>query len=296
MIKSMTGFASVTVEDDRTTVNATLKGVNHRFLDLQVRLPSALAPLESALRGLVQRRVARGRVELTVNLQSRTQPTVEVTVNEPMVAALAAAMARARARGFLTGDLTPSDVLRLPQAIVVREQGVEDAIEATALTALVERAVVQAVDELEAMRLREGTFLGDDLERRRAGLAETIARVAEVADSGRAATETRLGRRIEELRSDSGVDPALIAQEIVRFAARSDISEELVRFRGHLQHWMALTSAEEPCGRKLDFLLQEMNREINTIGSKAEGAGLSELIVHAKAELERMREQIQNVE
>jgi len=296
MIKSMTGFASVTLEDDRTTVSATLKGVNHRFLDLQVRIPPALAPLEAMLRGLVQRRIARGRVELAVSVQSRGQPVVEVSVNEPMVEALAAAMDRARAQGLVTGGLTASDVLRLPQAIVVREQSAEDAVEAAALAGLVEGAVTQAVDELEAMRVREGAFLRDDLEGRRLGLAGTIDRIEEAAVSGRGATEARLARRVDELKADAGVDPALVAQEIVRFAARSDISEELVRFRGHLQHWAALATGDEPCGRKLDFLLQEMNREINTIGSKAEGAGLSELIVHAKAELERMREQIQNVE
>ena len=110
------------------------------------------------------------------------------------------------------------------------------------------------------------------------------------------ALEGRLAERVKELSAQVPVDQAAVAQEIVRVAQRSDISEELARFRGHLAHWVTLVEAQEPCGRKLDFLLQEMNREINTIGSKADGLSVSELIITAKAELERMREQVQNVE
>ena len=127
-------------------------------------------------------------------------------------------------------------------------------------------------------------------------LAELIERLRLAADEGRVALETRLHERVDELRLELPVDQAMIAQEIVRAAARSDISEEVTRFRAHLAHWTVLVEGAEPCGRKLDFLLQEMNREINTIGSKADGLGVSGLIINAKAELERMREQVQNVE
>ena len=111
-----------------------------------------------------------------------------------------------------------------------------------------------------------------------------------------AALRARLADKVRELQADASVEEAVIAQEIVRFANRSDITEETVRFRAHIEHWRALSDAPEPCGRKLDFLLQEMNREINTLGSKAEGPGVPELVVSLKAELEKMREQVQNVE
>jgi uncharacterized protein (TIGR00255 family) len=123
-----------------------------------------------------------------------------------------------------------------------------------------------------------------------------VDHVVGAAERGRADLETRLLERARELASSLPIDQAALAQEIVRAAQRSDIAEEVTRFRGHLAHWEALTSAPEPCGRKLDFLLQEMNREVNTIGSKADGLQVSELIIQAKAELERMREQVQNVE
>jgi uncharacterized protein (TIGR00255 family) len=127
-------------------------------------------------------------------------------------------------------------------------------------------------------------------------LSALIERIRRAADDGRGALESRLHDRIKELAFELPVDQAMVAQEIVRAVARSDISEEVTRFRAHLAHWTTLADGDEPCGRKLDFLLQEMNREINTIGAKADGLGVSELIINAKAELERMREQVQNVE
>jgi uncharacterized protein (TIGR00255 family) len=123
-----------------------------------------------------------------------------------------------------------------------------------------------------------------------------VERIANAADEGRGAMETRLAERVTELRTVLQADETAVAQEIVRVAARSDISEEVARFRGHVAHWAALADSAEPCGRKLDFLLQEMNREVNTMGSKADGLRVSELVIAAKAELEKMKEQVQNVE
>jgi len=160
----------------------------------------------------------------------------------------------------------------------------------------IETAVDQALAELDTMRTREGGHLRVDLDSRRTLLGEMVERVNVAADEGREALERRLRERVAELSVDLPVDHALVAQEVVRLAARSDISEEVTRFRGHLAHWQMLCDADEPCGRKLDFLLQEMNREVNTIGSKADGLGVSEVVIAAKAELEKMREQVQNVE
>ena len=146
------------------------------------------------------------------------------------------------------------------------------------------------------MRVREGGYLRADLDARRATLGDLFERAATAADEGMAALRTRLEERVRELRIEALADDTTIAQEIAKFVGRSDITEEVVRFRGHLEHWRALSESPEPCGRKLDFLLQEMNREVNTMGSKADGLRVSELIISAKAELEKMREQVQNVE
>jgi uncharacterized protein (TIGR00255 family) len=146
------------------------------------------------------------------------------------------------------------------------------------------------------MRAREGTYLRTDLDARRTQLADLFERVAAAAERGLQGLQERLVERVRELRADAMADEGLVAQEIARFVGRSDITEEIVRFRGHLEHWQALSDSPEPCGRKLDFLLQEMNREVNTAASKAEGPAVSELVVALKAELEKMREQVQNVE
>jgi uncharacterized protein (TIGR00255 family) len=164
------------------------------------------------------------------------------------------------------------------------------------VTDLAREVVLQALVELDAMRSREGESLRADLDARRALVADLVERVAAAADEGRAAMEQRLTERVRELRKALEADDTAVAQEIVRQASRSDISEEVERFRGHVSHWAALADSPEPCGRKLDFLLQEMNREVNTMGSKADGLRVSELIIAAKAELEKMREQVQNVE
>jgi uncharacterized protein (TIGR00255 family) len=230
-----------------------------------------------------------------VALQDRRRQPVEVTLNLPLLESIAASLSEARAAGLISGDLTPTDLLRLPDALTIRQADAAHASDGV-LAAIVEEAVDAALQDLDAMRRREGGFLQTDLESRRVGLSDLITRLALAAHEGQGAVEARLSRRVHELALEVTPDPVALAQEIVKYAARSDISEEIVRFRAHLEHWAALAASPEPCGRKLDFLLQEMNREINTIGSKAEGTRVPELIVHAKAELEKMREQVQNVE
>jgi uncharacterized protein (TIGR00255 family) len=256
-----------------------------------------MGDLEPKERSVLQKRLARGRVEVAITEQLRSTTTPTVELNEEFANALAAAFERARERGLVNGSLTPGDLLRLPQAITVRDRPAEvDAALEAQLGSSVVAAVEQALAELEAMRVREGDHLRADLEARRQMLGELIERLAGAADEGRAGFEARLRDRIAEIAAELPIDQAMLAQEVVRTAARSDISEEVTRFRAHLSHWTALADGPEPCGRKLDFLLQEMNREINTIGSKADGLRVSELIINAKAELEKMREQVQNVE
>jgi uncharacterized protein (TIGR00255 family) len=162
--------------------------------------------------------------------------------------------------------------------------------------ARVEEAVSAAIDELDQMRAREGGYLRTDLDARRSALGGMFERLHAAAESGIAGLQARLQERVRELRADTLADEGTVAQEIAKFVGRSDITEEVVRFRGHLEHWQALSDSAEPCGRKLDFLLQEMNREVNTAGSKAEGPDVSEIVVALKADLEKMREQVQNVE
>jgi uncharacterized protein (TIGR00255 family) len=297
MIRSMTGFAAVTREDERATISVTIRALNHRHLDVQLRIPHSLAMSEGDIRTLIAKYVARGRVELALSLQLRQAPGIEVEFNDAFGAALETALDRARARNLIVGSLTPGDLLRLPQAITIRETQTEsDETLMQEVAALARQVAEAALADLGTMRTTEGRHLQADLDARRDAVAALVERIAGAADEGRAAMEQRLTERVAVLRTELQADETAVAQEIVRMAARSDISEEIVRFRGHVAHWVTLAESPEPCGRKLDFLLQEMNREVNTMGSKADGLSVSELIIAAKAELEKMREQVQNVE
>ena len=296
MIKSMTGFASLTRDDERGAIGVTIRSVNHRFLDLQQRLPPMVADLEPRLRALVQKHLARGRVEISISLQLRQNAAPQIELNQEFAQALQGAMEQARSRGLVAGDLTPGDLLRLPQALTIREKLPEAGGVSSLLGTAVDDAVESAIGQLEEMRVREGVHLRADLDARKGLLSGLIARIAAAANTGREELEARLLERAREIAAALPIDQAALSQEVVRVAQRSDISEEVTRFHGHLAHWDALSDSHEPCGRKLDFLLQEMNREVNTIGSKADGLQVSEVVIQAKAELERMREQVQNVE
>ena len=296
MITSMTGFAAVSREEDLATVSVTIRALNHRHLDLQLRMPQSLGVIEADIRSLVAKSIVRGRVEVSISVQTRQTPELEVEFNEGFARALEVALDKARERSLIAGTLTPGDLLRLPQALTIREKTTDDEAVAASIAAVAKDAVEAAVLDLQKMRGTEGDHLRADLDQRRSLVADMVERIAAAADEGRAGMEQRLSERVAQIRAELQADEASVAQEIVKWAARSDISDEVARFRGHVSHWQSLADSPEPCGRKLDFLLQEMNREVNTMGSKADGLRVSEIIIAAKAELEKMREQVQNVE
>ena len=213
MIKSMTGFASLTHEDERATLAVTVRAVNHRFLDLQLRIPQSLADLEPRVRALLQKRLSRGRVELAIAVQLRSPAAQTVELNEDFANALAAVIERARERGLVSCSMTPGDLLRHPQAIAVRDRPAEadPALEAQ-MGSSVEASVEQALADLDAMRMREGTHLQIDLNGRRESLAAFIARVAEAADEGRSSLEHRLQDRVRDISLELPVDEAMIAR------------------------------------------------------------------------------------
>ena len=296
MIRSMTGFASISREEAGDKVSVMLKSVNHRFLDMQIKAPQSLASLEQRVKGILQQSLTRGRVEVSVFIERTAMPAREILLDEGLLENLLAALEGARSRGLVSGTLTVSDLLRVPQVLEVRARGDAGAAVSETLAKLVESTVRDATAALVAMRETEGRFLATDLSAKLATIGTFVDDLERLAKAGQDQLVEKLRERLAALPADLAGDPAALSQEVVRFVARSDVDEEVVRMRGHIEHWQSLTTAEEPCGRKLDFLLQEMNREINTIGSKAEGPRATETVIAAKAELERLREQVQNVE
>ena len=204
-------------------------------------MPGSLAAAETRIRSLVQSRVSRGRVEISVSIQQRRTSAVEVELNEPFLDALKVAIERARERGYVEGRIGASDLLRFPQALSIREKAEEATDEPSVLSGKVEEAIAAALEELDTMRVREGSYLKADLDARRVRLGELFGQVAAAAEQGITGLQARLLERVRELRAESLADEALVAQEIAKFVGRSDITEEVVRFRGHLDHWQALT-------------------------------------------------------
>jgi len=295
MIKSMTGFASLTRDRDDVVLTVTIKSVNHRYLDVQIRAGHALAEIEKDVRELVQRQASRGRVELSITAQLKSAPAVDVELNPSLVDALVRAATATQDREGVSGGLSAGDLLRFPQVVTVREQPTDEAVWSQVCDA-VRAAVGEGLTEWDEMRRREGEILGRDLTERAGVLTGLVEQIVDEAAAGESAHRDRLTTRVAELESQIDVDDVAVASEVVKWAARSDIHEEVARLRGHLEHMAHLSAQPESCGRKLDFLVQEMNREVNTIGSKAEGRGIARLVVAAKAEIEKLREQIQNVE
>ena len=297
MIKSMTGFAEGRKEIDSGVLGASIRSVNHRYLDLQIRLPSSFVALEQGLRSLLQERLTRGRVELLVTVQFTQLPEVEVELNEKMIRALGSALERSRDHGLDIKEITVSDLMRVPNALVIKEASSKgDTVKDGTLLAAITDLVSETLENLDGMRKQEGELLYGDLNSRHNSIEILIGLIDEGARESSKAFEERLRERSAEFAEAMGADPMLLAQEIIRVTLRSDISEELTRLRAHLAHWQMLVDSSDACGRRLDFLLQEMNREANTIGAKIEGVKVKQYVIDMKAEIERLREQVQNIE
>ena len=292
MPSSMTGFGRAAVEREGREMTVELKSVNHRYLDLGIRLPRQLNFLEDVLRKVVSAEFARGHVDIFVNYRNTRKDARTVNIDSTLLTAYLAAAREANKQAGLKDDLTLSGVLRLPDVTEIAEAE-EDR---EAVTELTREAVHLAAAELRHMREHEGENLARDLSVR----ADTVLSLAErigvrapmVAEEYR----VKLNARIEELLSGVEVDRARLATEVALFADKANIDEELVRLHSHVKQFKAMMESSEAVGRKLDFIVQEMNREFNTIGSKANDAEIASLVIEGKAEIEKIREQVQNIE
>ena len=287
----MTGFGAGRGSVNGEDVDVEVRSVNHKFCEVKVRMPRELGALEHEVVRTVKERLARGGVDVAVR---RTQagslvaPRVDIALAE----SYARAFADVQARLGLPGSVTLADVIAAEGVVRLDERPIDIEIVGEALR----RGVAAALGQLVAMRSREGEALSRDLLARLDEVERLVARIADLAPQAVEQYRVRLSERIAELSRGLPVDPARLAQEVAVFADRTDVAEEITRLRSHVAQVRALLAAGEPTGRKLDFLVQEMHREANTIGSKSQHAELAGLVVALKAEVERMREQVQNVE
>ena len=295
MIHSMTGFGRATREIEGLVLEVEARSVNHRHLDLRLRLPRTLAEHETALKKRLQAGLSRGKVDVTVNLVVGAAATA-LEIDEGIAAQYVDAANRLRSAHGLGDALDVSALLALPGVTRI----VETELSAETLLAPTEEAIDEALAALVQMRAVEGESLAAEFEGRLATVVDLAGRFEARAGEVVEVAKQRLKKRAEQIERDVGLlDAARLHQEVVIAADRLDITEELVRLRSHVDQFretLAAAGPGEPVGRRLDFLLQELGREANTVGSKANDAPLAQDVVELKTELERIREQVQNVE
>jgi uncharacterized protein (TIGR00255 family) len=289
----MTGFGRASFEVDDVPFEIEIRSVNHRHLDVRARLPRQLAGCEADLKARVQSRLQRGKVDASVSVAGAGSSSPSLEINRDAVAALVASARELAREHDLDATLGIADLLAVPG--VTRQ--VEREWDADDLAASLTVAWDDALDALEAMRLREGESLDREIRERLAKVGQLIDEVEVRAAGVVQVVREKLRRRTEKLEIETGLlDEARLHQEIVIAADRLDITEELVRLRSHIEQFEESLGVEGAVGRRLDFLIQEMGRETNTIGSKANDADIAHRVVDLKTELERIREQVQNVE
>jgi len=290
----MTGYGRGERAQDGFKVTAELSSVNRKQAEIAVNLPREMEMLEAPLRDLVNRHIARGRVAGRVSLHAASgKAFARQHINVPLAEAYARELAKLAKHLKLTGTVTLDQLVRAPGVF----QTDEELAEAEDLWPAVEKAVKQALAALVKMREREGAHLAQDLAARVATMRKCATRVQAQAPQAAVHYREQLNERIKSAGlTTPAPDDERLLKEVVLFADRSDISEELTRLQSHFQQFEDCRKSSEPVGRMLDFLAQEMNREINTIGSKANDALISREVVVLKAELEKFREQAQNVE
>jgi uncharacterized protein (TIGR00255 family) len=291
MIRSMTGFGAGRGVSGGEEIAVEIRSVNHKFCEVKVRLPRELAALEPLVVRTVKDRLARGGIDVSLR-RAGAAGAMAPRVDAALAEAYARAYAEVQARLGLHDPIQLRDIVAAEGVIRLDERDAD----LDAARAATDGALTEALDALGAMRQREGEALAADLEGRLAIVESLVARVEVLAPLAVEHHRTRLAERVKELTQGLPLDPGRLAQEVALLADRSDVAEEITRLRSHVGQARALLGGQEPAGRKLDFLVQEMHREVNTIGSKSQHAELSGLVVSLKAEVERMREQVQNVE
>lgn len=289
MIRSMTAYARTDMETDIGTITWEVRSVNNRYLDQSLRLPEELRTLDPLVRERVSARLRRGKVDCTAKLQVAQDGSAQsLTLNEALLKQLAAACDTVAEHISTAAPVAPTDLLRWPGVIEVRGLDMERA------SAVAMQVLERALDELVATREREGEKLGQLVSERCAQVRTLIEQVSAVLPDIIAANRERLRARLDEVAAD--MDPARLEQEMVLFAGKADVAEELDRLRAHIEEVERVLARDEPAGRRLDFLMQELNREANTLGSKSVDTQTTRASVDLKVLIEQMREQVQNIE
>ena len=292
MVKSMTGYGRAVETVNQREFTVELRSVNNRYLDCSVKLPRSLSFAEEAVKQAVKATISRGKVDVFISVHSESTNDVKVTLNTAMVEGYLAAMKQMVSDYGVQDDISVSVISRMPEVFTVEKPEVDE----DQLRADLMGVVNTALESYDAMRAAEGKALENDLRSRGATILELVSQVE--AGNGQTVIDyrTRLENKLKEVLANTSIDESRILTEAAIFADKVAVDEETVRLRSHLEQMNTMLTTGGAIGRKLDFLLQEMNRESNTIGSKCSDVRLARIVVDIKAELEKIREQTQNIE
>lgn len=292
MIRSMTGYGSAKGTVGGISVSVELKSVNNRFLDVSVRLPRGFLFAEDTVKDAVSKHISRGKVDVFVTVDSSAADDMIVKVNEPLLASYIDAINSIAEKSGLPNDLTVMAVSRFPDILSVEKKE----LDADAVAGGIRGIVEEALTSYDAMREREGEKLKNDVLSKLSTISELVSKVEQTAPQTVAEYRERLNQKMTEVLSTAGIDETRILAEAAVFADKVAVDEETVRLRSHMSQLDLMINGSSPIGRKIDFLVQEFNREANTIGSKCQNKDIAYIVVDLKSEIEKIREQIQNIE
>lgn len=292
MIKSMTGYGGGKCTAEEYELSVELKSVNNRFADISVRTPKGFMFAEEAVKSAVQGRISRGKVDVYVTLTGAGQSESTVVVNEALAAEYAAAVALLADKLGLSSEISAYSISRYPDVLTLEKKELD---KDEALNSIME-ALEQALSEHDAMRTREGERLRDDILGRLVTIEKLVGQVEERSPQTVAEYRQRLGEKMREVLENVQLDENRILTEAAIFADKVAVDEETVRLRSHISQMREMLSGSGPVGRKLDFIVQELNREVNTIGSKCNDSEITSWVLDMKSEIEKIREQVQNIE
>ncbi len=292
MIKSMTGYGRAQGSFSGGEILVEIKSVNNRYLDCGVKLPRVYAFAEEAIKGLVQRTISRGKVDVFININASGANNLRISVNAPVAEGYLTAMRQLVADYHVADDISVSTLTRLPDVFLVEKQEEDEKEVQEALLTVVS----QALSAFDGMRTTEGENLKADLLQKSEAILTLVARVEARSPATVAAYRERLTNKMREVLENTAIDEARIVQEAAIYADKVAVDEETVRLRSHVEQLRKMLQEGGVIGRKLDFLMQEMNREANTIGSKGNDVEQARNVVDIKSQLEKIREQIQNIE
>lgn len=291
-MRSMTGFGRAEVEEEGRKLTVELKTVNHRFLDINIRIPRTLGFTEELVRKTIKDRLSRGRVDVFVNYSALSGDAKTVTADIALMRSYLQAARSAAAEANVNDNLQLSDLIRIPDIIVIQEESEDE----DRLLRLVQSASVQAIEALEGMRLREGESLKLNIVECLDALEAIRRRVDKRKNDVVAEYALKLKQRIAELIANTEIDESRFNTEVALMADRADVTEEIVRLGTHISEFKKAVNDADAVGRKLDFMVQEMNREMNTIGSKSQDYDITSAVIEGKSIIEKIREQVQNIE